>query len=243
MTTFPPRIDKLVTVLESVLAQSYLPSKIVICLYRNEFKKIKFSSELNYLLDIPNIEIIWTDENIMPHKKYFYAMQKYKNKKIITIDDDCIIKKSLFEKLIQASEKFEKCVICTRSHRINIDENNNIKKYKEWEYETCYFNIPSHKLVATGVGGILYPPNALPKEAFDINLIKKLCLKADDIWLKAMEIKNNVKVVNINRINNLVVGIENAEEINLVSDNVQNCQNDIYVNTVFKYFNIKFDKE
>lgn len=52
-------------------------------------------------------------------------------------------------------------------------------------------------LLATGVGGILYPPHCMDNRLFDIEKIQQLCLYGDDIWLKAMQLLSGTPVVAI----------------------------------------------
>ena len=61
-------------------------------------------------------------------------------------------------------------------------------------YEYKKEKTPSKLLFATGVGGVLYPPNALKISKQNINEIKT-CLWDDDIYLKVLEIRYGINVV------------------------------------------------
>ena len=75
------------------------------------------------------------------------------------------------------------------------DKVGKLKNYNEWlwEYKKC--RVPKHCLFATDGAGVLFPPHILMKETFDKENIVALCLNADDIWLKCMEIKSDKRVV------------------------------------------------
>lgn len=241
LTSFPKRIEIVHYVIESLLMQSEQPDKIVLCLKKIEYPNdYVLPKNLSKLLS-DQFEILWVDENLMPHGKYLYAMQKYPEAIIITVDDDGFYRKNFVRKLLKSYKKHPTAVSCLRSHKIRFDKNGNIMPYNSWIYECVQFNHASDYLLATGVGGVLYPPHALDKRAFDKKKITELCLKADDIWLKAMEILNGTKVVNAPVLYKYVIAIEHAEEeANLMNDNVQNCQNDIYLRQVFDEYNIGF---
>ena len=122
-------------------------------------------------------------------------MQEFPNHIIVTVDDDLIYDKNLLSDLLECAKKNPDCVCARRVNLITKDENGNLNPYAEWEWEYKKETTPSHALIATSCGGVLYPPHILPAETFDAVAIKKYCLNTDDIWLKFMELKNDVKVV------------------------------------------------
>ena len=86
----------------------------------------------------------------------------------------------------------------------------------------------------------LYPSNILPPETFDIENIKKYCLDTDDIWLKFMELKNNVKVVFTNSKVIHPLTIRHTQEDSLMQTNTKNENiNDINIKNMEKFTGIK----
>ena len=65
--------------------------------------------------------------------------------------------------------------------------------YKDWESECSSISEPSFDLLATGVGGILYPKDILKMSDDDLTMIQKALLQ-DDIFLKYKENMLKVKV-------------------------------------------------
>jgi hypothetical protein len=77
--------------------------------------------------------------------------------------------------------------------------------------------------------------------AFDEENIVRLSLKADDIWLKFMELLAGTKVVYAPSKIPMPQLIEKEQTSNLRSDNVGLNMNDVYFNNLMEYYRI--DKE
>ncbi|MFN3894491.1 MAG: glycosyltransferase [Acinetobacter sp.] len=189
LTTFPKRIEKTWIVVESLLRQTKPPKKIVLTLSR-----LQFSSEGALPKELLNLrseglEILWTDDDLRSHKKYYYVMQKYSNDIVVTVDDDFIYEKRMLEKLLDFHEKYPKCVIThlgLKKKGVN---------YHDWENLFFKSVDPTDDIMPLGGSGVLYPPKSLHPDAFNKELIKQLCPLADDIWLNSMGVLNSVKVV------------------------------------------------
>ena len=179
--------------LKSMMYQTLKPDKIIVWLDEKTDAN-KLTREMEILQNTYGIEFVYTDGSLGSHKKYFYAMQEYMNDFIITIDDDLVYPSKLIESLYKTHLKYPQAVCARRVHKITIKDGR-IEPYNKWLYEYRYLKEPSHLLCATGGAGTLYPPGILPPTAFDTDKIKSLSYKADDIWLKYMEVLNNKKVV------------------------------------------------
>ena len=157
---------------------------------------------------------------------------------VITVDDDVFYRSNLIRDLVEEHKKRKEEIICTRAHKMKF-VNGKLLPYKEWDYETIDIQESSHYLMATGVGGVLYPPEILPAYTFDKDKIIKLCLFADDVWLKAVEIKAGKKVYAIPATKTkYVVGIWGSEQVALNHSNVGENKNDQFIKNVFSYFNL-----
>lgn len=241
LTSYPERmkLGKLHKCLKSLLLQNYRPDKIILYLGKEEFTNYSIPNEVNELKKY-GLEICFV-EDLKPHTKYFYSLQEYNDACVVTVDDDCYYSPNLLSDLVKAHEEYPKSIICTRGHFIKF-QNKEILPYNNWEHEAKEFNYESHFILATGVGGVLYPPNALPKEAFDKNKLTKLALRQDDLWLKIMEIIGNVKVVAIPSYKTkYVVGILGSERVNLFSGNVINNENDSCIFNLLLNYHIKYE--
>lgn len=195
LTSFPQRIGVVGDVIKSILSQSVKPDRVLLWLSEDQFPD-REASLPKALTDLvaDGLEIMWCDD-MRPHKKYFYTMQKYPDDIIITVDDDVEYKPDTVEKLLKSYMRFPFAVSALRAHRITFDENGKLKPYEQWERGMKTAHFPSHALIATGVCGVLYPPRCFGDMAFNKEFIKENCLNADDLWLKIMEIIHNVPVV------------------------------------------------
>lgn len=193
LTSYPARLPQLHLVIRSLLHQSLAPREIV--LYLGADTRDEDIPATLRQLEKYNFTIKTGYEDLKPHKKYFFAMQEYPQDSIITVDDDVMYDKDFVRDLYNCYKKFPGCVASRRVHRMIQDTLGNIKSYNDWQWECTQILEPSHQLFSTGCGGALYPPKVLPPETFDAEAIKAHCLNTDDIWLKFMELKADVKVV------------------------------------------------
>jgi hypothetical protein len=198
-TSFPKRISNIRCVVESLKKQTVRADKIVLYLATEEFPNKKLPDNLYDIID-SEFEIHWCDENLLSHKKYYYAMKEYPDDIIITIDDDIIYRDTLIEELLYGYKKNPGCIIARRGSAITVGEDHGIAPYLDWyPMPAGYTNSPRMDLFATGGAGALYPPHVLGERVFDANLFFSSCRYADDIWLKLVETMNNVPVVLVRR--------------------------------------------
>jgi hypothetical protein len=238
LTSFPPRFGTLHLCLKSLFNQALKLDVVVLVLS---------SKEINSESDLPesilnfkkyDLKILIVNDNLKPHNKYYYTINEYPNSIIITVDDDCYYDKTIVSSLYSSYCNYPNSVSARRIHKMTVNSGKIINSYNQWINEYNKSLKPRFDTIATGCGGVLYPPGILPIETFDIDNIKKLCLNADDIWLKFMEIKNNISVVWVksNRIH--AIGIENTQAVKLGAANVGESMNDYYINKLQNYYNI-----
>ena len=167
------------------------PSKIVLSLYKEDILFLP-----NYLKDLINnksIELIVTDIDLKYHKKYFYVMKKYRDYAIIIIDDDIIYTNDLIETLYNSYLKYPNYIHARRVHKIITNYNNKVLSYNKWLQNYTFELNPSFYLFAAS-GGTLFPPNILNISDENIDEIYK-CITADDIYLKYLSRKRNIKIL------------------------------------------------
>ena len=237
LTSFPARFNTLHYALKSILHQNMAPDLIFLCLTKDEVKDETELPQSVLELKKYGLQIYFAEENLKPHNKYFYAMRHYPNSLIITVDDDNMYDRNLLHDLYNSYIKYPTAISARRVHQIIRSKQNILLPYNKWHYEYKKKTKPSCDLLATGVGGVLYPPGILPPEAFDAERIRELCLNADDIWLKFMELKNNVPVVWVKgRVHPLT--IRKAQKITLQKNNYHKNQNDAYITGLQQYYGI-----
>ena len=178
-------------------------------------------------------------EDLKPHKKYYYAMQEFKDKNIVTVDDDVVYPPKMLERLYEAHLNNSHVICAGRVHRITFDENGRINEYDKWMHGDDLIKTPSAQLVPIGIGGVLYPPKTMNEKMFDIKSIKELCLKADDLWLKCSSCSVGTKVFAVCNASKYLYELEEAQSTALKKGNVNLKQNDIYFENAIKFFDLQ----
>lgn len=230
MASYAKRYKTIAPTLKSLINQSHKPDRIIVWLDDDKPENV-ITDEMREF-EKYGIEYRYTNDNLMPHKKYFYSMQEFKNSIIITVDDDLIYSKDLIESLIKMHEKYPNCICARRVHKMKFDTEGNIQPYKSWEYEYRGEKKPSHFLCPTGGGGVLYPATMFSKETFEIDKIKELCWRADDIWLKLMELKMGIKTVWVPTCYVMPYETKGSQETALNTRNTNQGENDKYIKNV-----------
>ena len=204
LTSFKTRLLTIDKVIDSILEGTLIPDKIVLTLFYKDYYLI--SKEINEYFIKKNIELIIVNIDIRPHKKYFFSMQKYPYDIIINIDDDILYEKSTIESLYYNYLKFPYYISARRVNLIKYNKTTGkALAYKYWSKDYTLLKKPSFDLLATGVGGILYPPNILK---INYLLIYDLdnCITSDDLFLKHRENLFKIKTVWVP--NNYLMGIK-----------------------------------
>lgn len=196
LTTYPARIDTVYLTVMTLLNQTVKPKFVMLWLANEQFPKgeEELPKKLLALKD-KGLEIRFCDD-LRPHKKYYYTMKENPDCFVITADDDVFYPENLVEELMEASKAYPDTVICTWGHRFISDDNGDVLSANKWEYLKDGTE-PSYTVIPTGIGGVLYPPHVLSDEVFNKESIKKLCLNADDLWLKAMALLNGKKAARV----------------------------------------------
>ena len=238
LTSFPARIKSVDKVIYTLLNQSMKPDHVILWLAEDEFPGKESDLPRSLLaLRKHGLEICWC-ENLAPHKKYYYSMLKYQNDIVITVDDDIAYSKYLVETLFNSYKRHPDAISALRVHLMKFNEDGKLLPYTQWYY-CCknYVDIPLRSLFATGAGGILYPPHLINEEWKNIEELRKSCLYADDIWLKTMEIMNDIPVVLASKYQELIF-IGDTQQTSLYSKNVYENKNDVVLKNLFD----KYDK-
>lgn len=196
LTTHPGRIELVYKTIHSMFCQTESPDKILLWLSKEQFLNLELPDNLVKLQEL-GLEILFC-EDLKPHKKYYYTMQRYPDDIIITIDDDVIYSPKLIECLMQSYYRHPGAISAARAHRVR-EENGEIAPYETWyKNYTKLCDTEEMDLVAIGCGGILYPPHCLDNGIlFTKQLIMENCLFQDDLWLKLNELICGVPVVRI----------------------------------------------
>lgn len=237
LTSFPERMGKIHLCIESIMRQSLKPNRIILWLVESECNDKKIPESLIELKK-KGLEIMFCKENLKPHNKLYHTMKKYSDSIIITVDDDIIYPSNLIEKLYTTYINNKCCIVCNMAHEITLDKNNKPNPYNLWNGGAIGKGGPSHLLAALGVGGVLYPPRCFDNEYFNKELIKKLSLTADDLWLKFSEVRNDIKVVKVDKNAKNPITIKKSQSVALTKLNNGEGKNNIILDKLNDYLNI-----
>jgi len=234
LTTFPKRFNVVHLTIESILNQTVKPDQIVLWLIRDEIEEHGIPEHIKKLTSRGlDIEVI--DENLKPYNKLIFALEKYPNSNIITVDDDIIYPGWFISKLLLKSYSFPGCIIAYRCLEV-LTKNNKLEKYVLWTDSDI--KEATSKLFFTGVGGVLYPPNSLYKDVLNRKLFTKLSPSADDIWFNVMAFLQNTKVIQATGKWTEFPSTPNSQDIALSKTNVALNENDIKLQNVYNYYRL-----
>lgn len=225
MTTFPARIGYVHLAIRSLLNQTVKPGKIILWLAKDQFCGVAIPPQLQVLCNY-GLEIRYCDEDLLAHKKYYYAMQEYPDHLIVTYDDDIIYPEDSLEKLLAMHQKHPEAIICNRGREIKV-AHGSVAPYRDWKVSgQVPAGVPTYLVMASTGAGTLYPPHCMPEETFDIQKIRALALTADDLWMKVMSIQGKVPVVKSQTRGKALCISKGKQDVTLAHRNVDQCLND-----------------
>ena len=214
LTSFPARMHDIHYCLYSLLKQNLKPYKIILWLAESQFP--------NKELDLPDkvlrlknngLTIRWC-EDLKSYKKLIPALKEYPDYYIVTVDDDIYYPSHFLENIWMESQKHPECIISSRARKIKVVDNE-IADYWDWKIIKNGHG-PAYSMLATGSGGILYPPSAFSDTVFDRKLYEELCPSGDDMWFWAMALLNGTKIVNTKVNMNFLKYVNIAREIGIL---------------------------
>lgn len=191
LTTFPVRNKVACISIKSLLMQTMMPCKIIVWLAKNQYDIIPEDfKELEY----KGVTFRFVDD-LKSHKKYYYSLKEYRNKLVVTVDDDLIYPENLIENLYKKHLEFPECVVCYRGRTVSFTDNR-INPYSEWKINTKHgIKEPTYLVMPSTGGGVLYPHDCVSEELFNLDKIMELAPSADDLWVKWMHLLKGTKVI------------------------------------------------
>jgi len=196
VTSFGKRIANMGRMVHSVLVQGRRDVKLYLSLYKDDVPNI--TPFIKRLIDADIIGLLVSDTDYGPHLKYIPAMEKFRDKAIITFDDDRIYSTFSLDRLIQKYKEVKyKSVIANIAIEVQ-RQGEKVLPMVKWRSHRIPSHAKSMKAMAEGFGGVLYPPSIFP----DMNTIKKEALEIkydDDLFLRIMESRLGIPVTNTDK--------------------------------------------
>lgn len=193
LTSYGNRVQTVDLAIRSLMMQTLRPKAILLWLDRSLSEDILPTRLLE--LQKYGLKIFYGCEDMLGHKKYWYAMQQFPNQSIITVDDDLIYPRNLVESLVCVGAKYPDSVIARRVHRIRFDADGVVLPYSKWDYEYTPGLKPKADLLATTGAGVLYRPWMYQYLIYKWKDIRKVAPSADDLWMKGAEVAAGIDVV------------------------------------------------
>lgn len=248
LTTLPARLHTVHFAIESIFAQSVLPGRVVLWV-SEEVRDQDIPAALAALkgrgLEIRRVR------DIGPHTKLIYALREFTDRTIVTVDDDVIYPANALQALWEQHQRFPKAVVCNWARELAFGSDGSVKGVREGrlltppllereiEQAERYVAKPSLLAFPYGTSGVLYPAGSLSDQVFDIDALKKLCPKEDDIWFKAMSLLKGTPVVTTNLgINPIHHCLTGSQHVALRHDNHALSQNEKQMMAVFQHFGL-----
>jgi hypothetical protein len=179
ITSYSKRLPSLFVVLSEILTWDILPEIVHVNLTRSDYDLLPASFFESHFSHICRINVV---EDWGPARKLIPSLSNQKSLPIVTIDDDIHYDPSQITKLLTEHLVFPSCIIAGRAHRILLAESGTPLPYLDWDLETKIQTGPSKTLFPTGAGMVLYPPNVLHPEVFDLKQFPEDVFWTDDIW-------------------------------------------------------------
>jgi|GEM_PF-1070869 len=231
LTSYPPRFGTLALSLKCLLTQAIAPDKIVLWIAKSDFDQLP--DDVLALQD-QGLEIALT-RNVKSYKKIIPALRAYPDSFILTADDDVYYPSGWLGELVAGYDPSRKDIPAQRVHRIVTDSAGEPVPYMKWEFDVKAG--PAHaRNVATGVGGVLYPPGSLHPDVMLESAFKRFCPSSDDLWLYFMARRAGWQVRKIGR-RRRYLSWAGSQRIALQHDNVVvGGGNDIQFERLLKHF-------
>lgn len=229
VASYGPRAPLMAPMVRSLGRQTLQPDLICFWLPAKDFPRglADLPVEVLHEMKAVGAKVCWVEDDLGAHNKYFHIMQAVPQADVITLDDDCEYQPELLAELKGTSERFPGCVVASRANlMVSQGGGEGLAPYRAWELEQRRFvDEPRSDLLPTGLGGVFYPAGILPSRTFDAKAIKETCLRADDLWLKAMEAIADIRTV-ATRFEFVPRYIDGSQEAGLFVQNIDGGEND-----------------
>ncbi|MEM6727170.1 MAG: glycosyltransferase family 2 protein [Pseudomonadota bacterium] len=178
LTSFPPRFAQLHLTLGCLLKQTVQPDRVVLWIAEDDLGDLPPAVRA---LKAQGLDIRGCPDR-RSYKKILFSLDAFPDATLVTADDDVYYGADWLAELVAARQETGARVICTRGHRVALDDAGLPKPYEAWEMNASKRG-QSGLVFPTGVMGVLYAPGCFDEAVHDWDLASRLCPDADDIWL------------------------------------------------------------
>jgi len=220
LTSYRARFSTLRPTLQCLLRQSVKPDAVILWIDERDAPHLPPAIKT---LEQQGLTIKATPDLMGPYKKIIPALMAYPEAAIVTADDDIYYRPHWLRDLLAGWDGNARTITCHRAHCIRY-EANQPAPYAQWELDV-EAPVNERLLFPTGVGGVLYPPGALPVETTDMQRFMALSPKADDLWLFWMARRNGCTYRLAQR-QHSIVAWPGSQHVGLMHSNLDGGGND-----------------
>lgn len=240
LTSYGIRLDKVYLTIESLFNQTVKPNAVFLWIAKRDCPSIEsLPVELKRLV-ARGLHIELVDEDLRSYKKLVHLYEKYVREgfslPIVTVDDDRIYPRNFLAEMLKSHQEHPQCTICYRGHLVYCDRDG------VFDYNSSLKRPVPHsahqELIPTGVGGVLYPLQSLSKEIADRDSFLKNAPDADDIWFKAVTLKNGFHSIMVHNEKKDFVKISYAYSHGLHHTNVRENKNNLCLEKTMRHFGL-----
>lgn len=154
----------------SLLNQTYAVGKILLCIDENDFLNRDYPESLQHILEACSaVKIVRTSNKKGIINRYLCALEYNSEQPIIIVNADVEYDNGFVEGLMNGYRKHPDCVSCTRAELMMFRKDGKLRRYERWIHNYRVLqDIPSYQLMPVGFGGVMYPPNTLSAQKFDL---------------------------------------------------------------------------
>lgn len=185
LTSYGRRLKDVYLAIESIARGDLLPSRLILWIDEEEFAQ-KLTADLLRLKQ-RGLEV-QICQNWGPHKKYYPYVQSQSQfpTPLATADDDVLYPRTWLSGLMKAYETYPRIVHCYRARRVEVRDGA-LAPYRDWP--ACQTDAAHPSVIATGVSGVIYPPQLLEAIRRAGNAFEEKCPRADDLWLHVQALR------------------------------------------------------
>lgn len=233
LTSYPKRFRTLAPTIKCLLSQSVLANATVLWLAEED---LKYVPRAVLRLQKAGLEIR-TTRDLGPFTKIMPSLQAFPDAFIVTADDDVYYDQHWLMQLVRAYDLAAPTIVCHRAHRVCLDAAGRPLSYLQWNWEVPHPETSPY-LFPTGVGGVLYFPDAFSKAAQDATVFLDLTPKNDDLWLYWMERCAGLNIKTLGQRRSLISWF-GSQRRGLNAVNVDgSTNNDVYIERLFKTYKL-----
>lgn len=233
LTSYPARYQTLAATLKSLLDQRMAADRTILWIAHGDRAALPAAVTR---LTAAGLEIRDCDD-LRSYKKLVPALAAFPGAYIVTADDDVYYPPDWLEGLVAPVRIDKRAVVAGRVHLMRCDGDGLATPYASWELATSRRAPPSAdtRLFPTGVGGILYPPDAFDAEVMNRALFERLCPVGDDIWFFWMARRGGMTQVPAARPFELTTW-RRSQDAALYLDNLHGDGNDVQIRAMEQHF-------